>query len=171
MKGKLNVAGPLSFQRIRVARHQHPTYKDAKNNSQRKCAFTEVALNCTSKQIHVLLSIILTTSFPTWIEMLWNNHDSITDDILHQHRICSNDLTIAYTDYVQRSTDCYLVVVKNLIKNVIEANIWNGKFQGKSILLPRISIIPTDVPITLKRIQIPIWLALAKNINKSQRQT
>jgi hypothetical protein len=39
------------------------------------------------------------------------------------------------------------LVVKKLMKNVIEAIILNGKFRGENILLPRISIIPTDVPI------------------------
>jgi hypothetical protein len=33
------------------------------------------------------------------------------------------------------------------MKNVIEAIILNGKFWGENILLPRIPIIPTDMPI------------------------
>jgi hypothetical protein len=32
------------------------------------------------------------------------------------------------------------------MKNVIEAIILNGKFRVENILLPRMSIIPTDVP-------------------------
>ncbi|GFW64498.1 integrase catalytic domain-containing protein [Trichonephila clavipes] len=57
------------------------------------------------------------------------------------------------------------------MKNVIEARILNGKFRGENILIPRIPIIPTDVPIQFKRIQFPIRLAFAMTINKSQGQT
>jgi ATP-dependent DNA helicase PIF1 len=57
------------------------------------------------------------------------------------------------------------------MKNVIGAIILNSKFQGENILLPRIPIIPTDVPIQFKRLQFPIRLAFAMTINKSQGQT
>jgi ATP-dependent DNA helicase PIF1 len=52
-----------------------------------------------------------------------------------------------------------------------EAIIVSGKFRGENILLPQISIIPTDVPIQLKRLQFPIRLAFAMTINKSLSQT
>ncbi|XP_044576914.1 ATP-dependent DNA helicase pif1-like [Cotesia glomerata] len=39
------------------------------------------------------------------------------------------------------------LVIRKLMKNVIEASIFNGKFKGENILIPRISIIPKDVPI------------------------
>jgi ATP-dependent DNA helicase PIF1 len=38
------------------------------------------------------------------------------------------------------------LVIKKLMKNVIEAIILNGEFRGENILLPRFPIIPTDVP-------------------------
>ena len=57
------------------------------------------------------------------------------------------------------------------MKNVIEAIILNGNFRGENILLPRIPIIPTHVPIQFKRLQFPIRLACAMTINKSQGQT
>jgi ATP-dependent DNA helicase PIF1 len=60
--------------------------------------------------------------------------------------------------------------IKKLMKNVIEAIILNDKFRGENILLPRIPIIPTDVPIQFKRLQFPIRLAFAMTINKSQGQ-
>ncbi|XP_071036522.1 ATP-dependent DNA helicase PIF1-like [Parasteatoda tepidariorum] len=63
------------------------------------------------------------------------------------------------------------LVVKKLMNNVIKFIILNGKFRGESILLPRIPIIPTDVPIQFKRIQFPIRLAFAMTINKCQGQT
>jgi ATP-dependent DNA helicase PIF1 len=57
------------------------------------------------------------------------------------------------------------------MKNVIKAIILNGKFCCENILLPRIHIIPTDVPIQFKRLQFPIILVFAMTINKSQGQT
>jgi ATP-dependent DNA helicase PIF1 len=44
------------------------------------------------------------------------------------------------------------LVIKKIMKNVIEAIILNEKFRGENILLPRIPIIPTDVPIPFKRL-------------------
>jgi ATP-dependent DNA helicase PIF1 len=52
------------------------------------------------------------------------------------------------------------IAFKKSMKNVIEAIILNGKFQSENILLPRIPIIPTDVPIQFKRLQFPIRLTL-----------
>jgi len=63
------------------------------------------------------------------------------------------------------------LVIKKLMKNFIEAIILNGKFQGKNVLLPRIPMIPADVPLKFKRTQFPIRLAFAMTINKSQGQT
>jgi ATP-dependent DNA helicase PIF1 len=57
-----------------------------------------------------------------------------------------------------------------VIKKVIETIILNSKFRGENILLPRIPIIPTDVPIQFKRLKFPIRLAFAMIINKSQGQ-
>jgi ATP-dependent DNA helicase PIF1 len=57
------------------------------------------------------------------------------------------------------------------MKNVIKAIILNDKFRGENILLPRIPIISTDVPIQIKRLQFLIRLAFVMTINKSQGQT
>jgi ATP-dependent DNA helicase PIF1 len=37
--------------------------------------------------------------------------------------------------------------IKKWMKNVIEAIILNGKFRSENIILPRIPVKPTDVPI------------------------
>jgi hypothetical protein len=37
------------------------------------------------------------------------------------------------------------------MNNVIEATILNGKFNGEDVLLPRIPMIPTDMPLEFKR--------------------
>jgi ATP-dependent DNA helicase PIF1 len=58
--------------------------------------------------------------------------------------------------------------IKKLMKNFIEAIILNDKFPCKNILLPRIPILLTDVPIQFKRLQFPIRLAFVMIINKSQ---
>jgi ATP-dependent DNA helicase PIF1 len=42
------------------------------------------------------------------------------------------------------------LVIKKLMKNVIETIILYGKFRDENILLSRIPIIPTDVPIQFK---------------------
>jgi ATP-dependent DNA helicase PIF1 len=57
------------------------------------------------------------------------------------------------------------------MKNIIEAIILNGKFRDGNILLSKIPIISTDLPIQFKRLQFSIRLAFAMTINKSQSQT
>ena len=47
----------------------------------------------------------------------------------------------------------------------------NGKFESEVVLLPRIPMIPSDSPIPFRRLQFPIRLAFAMDINKSQGQT
>ncbi|XP_044591454.1 uncharacterized protein LOC123269683 [Cotesia glomerata] len=103
----VNITGPLSFQDIRkVNGQQYTTYKDAclalgllEDDNQRECMLAEAALNCTAIQIRLLFAIVLTTCFPARAQILWENHkDSMTDDILHQHRIRCHDLTITFSD-------------------------------------------------------------------------
>jgi len=52
------------------------------------------------------------------------------------------------------------------MKNVMFTSILNGKFRGEDVLLPRIPIITTDVPIEFKRVQFPMRLIFAMTINK-----
>ncbi|XP_026463605.1 uncharacterized protein LOC113380822 [Ctenocephalides felis] len=63
------------------------------------------------------------------------------------------------------------LVVTKLMNNVIYATIMIGKFKGEEVLIPRIPMIPTDLPFEFKRIQFPIRLAFAMTINKSQGQS
>jgi ATP-dependent DNA helicase PIF1 len=55
-----------------------------------------------------------------------------------------------------------------MLNNIVEATILNGKFKGEDVLLPRNSMIPTDMPFEFKRLQFPVRLAFAMTINKAQ---
>jgi ATP-dependent DNA helicase PIF1 len=54
------------------------------------------------------------------------------------------------------------------LNNIIEATILNVKFKGEDVLLPRISMIPTDTSFEFKRLLYPVRLAFAMTINKAQ---
>ncbi|KAF7284791.1 hypothetical protein GWI33_021550 [Rhynchophorus ferrugineus] len=63
------------------------------------------------------------------------------------------------------------LAVKKIMNNVIEATIIKGKYKGEDVLIPRIPMIPTDLPFDFKRLQFPVRLAFAMTINKSQSQS
>ncbi|XP_053152157.1 uncharacterized protein LOC128344988 [Hemicordylus capensis] len=65
------------------------------------------------------------------------------------------------------------LIVKNLEKNIIIAQVITGTAQGDMFFIPRIDLAPTctDLPFTLRSRQYPVKLAFAMTINKSQGQT
>lgn len=61
--------------------------------------------------------------------------------------------------------------VKVMRDNVIEATILTGPGKGEPAFIPRIPMIPTDLPFQFKRVQFPVKLSFAMTINKGQGQT
>jgi ATP-dependent DNA helicase PIF1 len=55
-----------------------------------------------------------------------------------------------------------------MMNNIIEATILNRKFKGGDVLLPRIPMIPTDMPFEFKRLQFPVQFIFAMIINKAK---
>lgn len=63
------------------------------------------------------------------------------------------------------------LAMKKLMANLIEATILCGKFKGEDVLIPRIPMIPPDLPFEFKRLQFPVRLAFTITINKAQGQS
>ncbi|UYV72473.1 hypothetical protein LAZ67_9003287 [Cordylochernes scorpioides] len=55
--------------------------------------------------------------------------------------------------------------------DVLQARTLTGSFRGEEVLIPRIPIIPNDLPFKFRRLQFPVTVAFAMTINKSQGQT
>ena len=65
------------------------------------------------------------------------------------------------------------MIILHLGQRVIEVEIASGVNKGKHVLIPRITIAPSDteLPFTLKRRQFPIRPCFAMSTNKAQGQT
>ncbi len=63
------------------------------------------------------------------------------------------------------------LVVKSMQHHVLEATILTGHYQGEDVFIPRIPLIPSDLPFEFKRLQFPVRLSFAMSINKSQGQS
>ncbi|KAF0758990.1 ATP-dependent DNA helicase PIF1-like [Aphis craccivora] len=61
--------------------------------------------------------------------------------------------------------------VKALHKNVIEAIVITECARGDIVLIPRITLIPSDYPFEFKRIQFPLKVCFTMTINKSEGQS
>ncbi|KAJ8888509.1 hypothetical protein PR048_008000 [Dryococelus australis] len=63
------------------------------------------------------------------------------------------------------------LLIKDLKENLVVATILTGRAAGQLANIPRITMIPTDLPISFKRLQFPVKTSFAITINKSQGQT
>ncbi|CAK9292324.1 unnamed protein product [Gordionus sp. m RMFG-2023] len=64
------------------------------------------------------------------------------------------------------------LIITSLLPNIIEAEFVSGSFLITKVLIPRISLIPTDgLPFSFKRRQFPVRPAFVMTINKAQGQT
>ena len=63
------------------------------------------------------------------------------------------------------------LVVTNLFPHIVEAEIITGVGMGETVFLPRIPMIPANLPFDFKRVQFPIKPCFAITINKAQGQT
>jgi ATP-dependent DNA helicase PIF1 len=63
--------------------------------------------------------------------------------------------------------------VVKMMQYCIEVEILTGKYKGKSMVIPRIKLISNTkkIPFKMARIQLPVVLAFAMTINKSQGQS
>jgi ATP-dependent DNA helicase PIF1 len=55
--------------------------------------------------------------------------------------------------------------------NIIEATILSGSVKGEDVFIPRIPLIPSDMPFDFRRLQYPARLSFAMAINKAQGQS
>jgi hypothetical protein len=86
----------------------------------------------------------------------------VEQSLLHQRVMCPN------VHHFQEEEKGTRLLVKKMMNNIIVATILNGKFKGEDVLLPRISMIPTDMLFEFKRLQYPVRLASAMTNNKAQ---
>ncbi len=65
------------------------------------------------------------------------------------------------------------MIIREMHERFLLCELITGQFAGKSVFIPRITIIPTDksLPFQLSRRQFPVRVAYAMTINKSQGQT
>ncbi|XP_031109293.1 ATP-dependent DNA helicase PIF1-like [Ipomoea triloba] len=65
------------------------------------------------------------------------------------------------------------LIVTRLADHVLEAKIMSGTHKGTKVLIPRMSLTPSDtrLPFKFQRKQFPLMLSYAMTINKSQGQT
>ena len=63
------------------------------------------------------------------------------------------------------------LTVKQMIPHVIEATIITGTGKGEQVFIPRIPILPSDLPFEFRRLQFPVRLSFCMTINKAQGQT
>ena len=60
------------------------------------------------------------------------------------------------------------LIVQQLFQHLIIATILTGQGKGKTVYIPRIPMIPTELPFQFKRTQFPVKVSFAMTITKAQ---
>ncbi len=63
------------------------------------------------------------------------------------------------------------LTIKKLMPRVLEATVMTGKAKGENVFIPRIPLIPSDMPFQFRRLQFPVKPSFAMSINKAQGQS
>ena len=65
------------------------------------------------------------------------------------------------------------IIIRHMHTHYLDVEVLTGVSKGKRVLLPKMSLVPSDsdIPFKLRRIQFPLRLSYAMTINKSQGQT
>ncbi|XP_014779170.1 uncharacterized protein LOC106875509 [Octopus bimaculoides] len=63
------------------------------------------------------------------------------------------------------------LIVRQMYPHLLEATILTGQGKGENVFIPKIPLIPADVPFEFKRQQFPLRVSFAMSINKSGGQS
>ena len=63
------------------------------------------------------------------------------------------------------------IQIQSLQANIVVGTILSGEYEGEEVMIPRIPIIPTNIPFEYKRTQFPLRPSFSMTINKSLGQT
>ncbi|GFT90934.1 helitron_like_N domain-containing protein [Trichonephila clavipes] len=112
--------------------------------------------------------IALTTCFPARAQILWEIHkDSMTDDILHQHRIRCHDPTITFSDEMYNEA---LIAIEDLC--IVIANLPLSNFGMNSPNRTASDLMNTEMNRELQYSTVEMAAIVARNVpllNEEQR--
>ncbi|CAM1293787.1 Uncharacterised protein r2_g302 [Pycnogonum litorale] len=63
------------------------------------------------------------------------------------------------------------LIVKKMMPHLLEAQIMTGPGKNETVFIPRIHLIPPDMPFEINRLQFPVRVSFAISINKAQGQS
>ncbi|VVC35150.1 DNA helicase Pif1-like, partial [Cinara cedri] len=111
---------------------------------------------------------VLTTCFSARAQILWDNHkDSMTDDILHQHRTRCHDLTITFSDAMYNEA---LIAIEDLC--IVIANLPLSHFGMISPNRTESDLMNTEMNRELQYNTVEMAAIVARNVplmNEEQR--
>ncbi|GFU94187.1 ATP-dependent DNA helicase [Trichonephila clavipes] len=133
----------------------------------------EEALQCQSpSKTSEIYAILISSCGLSNLQTLWDKYkEYMAEDILQQLQcIPSHKLQLKLNvpvmlmqnrDAPRQGNGTRLRITK-LMQNALGATILTGVGKGENVIIPRIQIIPTDLPFQFKRVQFLIKLSLAE---------